>query len=319
MPISHYVTMAASSKLYVPCTSRLSDKLEGTWLSKTENYLLQQKISLLKHYIEIAVDIGSMPEPHFGPYLKSLGLFYEKLERNHSGPTKEFLEGRMSYVEYQQIQKKKRMDAESEMSVLEGKVSKNHSSIKVIQETTYVSSWSYSSEQNLALWKIFGNGDDTIAITTTKEKLRSVVERNKSLFREMKYKVHVNDVEYVDNINKPSSDTFARLSGIIQSVGHDYLAALLAKPRPYWYENEVRLVAFPISERAFKRQDGIELDVQMKKITYREAMDGATSFIEGIYLPPHLTTDSPQYKAVIEINNQYGISRDLVKIDKIEI
>jgi hypothetical protein len=321
MPLSHYVNMVASSKMYVPLTKRLSDPMEGTWFSETENKLTRERIPYLEHKIFLRDKSRDLNEKEFRTFYHEYGSgFYEQLELEGDGPVKEFLENKKSFEAIRQYFTEQAEECPEEIAYCKRILSTNKEHLGMVKEMTFVSSWSKSEEQNIAMWKLFGHGDDTIAITTTVEKLIGVVEKNKPLLDQMGYSGDVSEVNYIEKIHNPSITNLTKMYEIMNKVQWSHVASLLVKPRPYQYENEVRLIIFPLVGAYLKKMDHVELDIDMNYGGFEELLSGGNEgFIEEIYLPPNLTTESPQYKAITHINENFGIPNWKLKIDRIEI
>ncbi len=97
--------------------------------------------------------------------------------------------------------------------------------IRRLRENIYVSCWTLSAHDNMALWKLYSSASTGIAITTTKEQLiRSCAEWAAEEC------VQIFKVEYIDHLKNPDM--------IIGS----YSDPLRFKHKAYKYETEIRVV-----------------------------------------------------------------------------
>jgi hypothetical protein len=321
MPLSHYVNMVARSKLYVPITRRLSDPMEGIWFNETENHFINQQIPYLKHKLHLFEKSKELNEEQFRAfYHEYAGGMFESLEMEGWGPVKQFLDRKLEYSKVQEYFANEAHDCPSEISLLERSLSSNKEHLGLIKDRTYVSSWSIGTEQNLALWKLYGHGDDTVAITTSIEKLKKVAEENLGEMDELGYRAEVVEIQYIDKIHRPTEESLNAMRKVFSKLQWGHVASLAVKPKPYHYENEVRLIVFPIIGAHAIEQEAIELEINVKGGGYADLLlDGETSFIDEIYLPPNLTKESPQYKAVSEINEAFGVPNWRLKFDHIKM
>lgn len=319
MPISHYVNLISTQRLYIPKTKHLSDILEGTWFSKTEIYFHNQKISYLKNEIQRSENVLGKSESEFNAYLGGLSNFSKNIELSIPGDTMDYIDGRIDFEKLKNLSSASKRANEMELEILEFRVSDVKSYAEQTKNRTFVSSWSQSDEQNLALWKIFGKGDDAIAITTTMEKLQVAISKNEPYLRKHGLQAVVKEVNYIKEINKPGNSTYGKMLELRRVNGYEDLASLLVKPKPYAFENEVRVVAFPYLGSETCNFEGLELEVRLTGIKFSEGLTGETPFIEEVYLPPHLSNSSPQYKSLVELNKKYGLSPNLIQIDRIDI
>lgn len=123
--------------------------------------------------------------------------------------------------------------------------------IKKSKKNTYISCWSMSAIDNMALWHLYSNISTGIAITTTKEKLiqeclHSVDNENIEIFK----------VQYINHFNNPDM--------IIGS----YTDSLRFKHKAYSYEREVRIVINRTNHNASNKEqpEGIKVRVNINNL-----------------------------------------------------
>jgi hypothetical protein len=92
-----------------------------------------------------------------------------------------------------------------------------------VRKGSYVSCWSLGAKDNMALWQLYGGGPNSVAITSTLDKLMRIA-------LEWRIRVLIHKVEYIDHFKNPD-----------MIVGR-YTDLLQFKHEAYKYEAEVRIV-----------------------------------------------------------------------------
>jgi len=98
---------------------------------------------------------------------------------------------------------------------------------------TFISCWSLDEFESDALWKLYGNGNGSIAIKTTVKKFKKVALGADNVFLGLA-KGNLLKIEYIDH-QKPNEDLFKELSG-------NELAPLTKKNMGFAFEKEARLI-----------------------------------------------------------------------------
>lgn len=106
----------------------------------------------------------------------------------------------------------------------------------------YINCWHINGYESLAMWKVFSSNKNSIAISTTKNKLISSIIDDKE-------KVYIKEVEYSDllksdgvpvdfQLSAKDGNTFCVKSDAVMNI---YNNTLLRKSKYYEYEQELRL------------------------------------------------------------------------------
>lgn len=294
--------------------------MEGAWIFSIENLLRESKTKGHEYNIFWANQVESQDEAEFRLLIEKSGDFAKALYNYPGDKLGDFLAGTITYSEYKQHVSQQKSEAETELSGIKTFAEKNRGSITRIRDATYVSCWSKSTDQNLALWKIYGKGDDCVAITTSEEKLDTIISANKAALDELGFKAVVREVLYFPNITHPNYSTLYLLHRTMHITEDDEtIFSLRIKPMPYEYEKEVRLIVFPSLE-GMASPNEIELEIPIHENVFDSLITGIeiSNFIEEVHLPPQLTVNSPQYKAIQAINQKFGVQAP-IKIDNIKL
>jgi hypothetical protein len=97
----------------------------------------------------------------------------------------------------------------------------------------FISCWNLDKFESDALWKLYGNGNGSIAIKTTVKKLEKVTLSSNNDFLGLA-KGNLSKVEYIDH-HKPNED-------LLKELMSTKLAPLTKKNKGFAFEKEVRLI-----------------------------------------------------------------------------
>lgn len=149
---------------------------------------------------------------------------------------------------------------------------------KELREGVFINCWSLGADDNMALWKLYGKTDDSVAITTTVSKLSDALDnyigQGRLLLRKVEYIKHWRDPQIEI---KPYSNVFK-----YKTVG-------------YAFENEVRIILdrFDQTFEATSKDEGVALPVNLSK------------FLRSVVVSPEC---SPWFKEVVQdIADKYGV------------
>lgn len=94
-----------------------------------------------------------------------------------------------------------------------------------LRERVYLNCWHLGPDDNMAMWKIYGQSSSSVAITTTVKKLRDVLKSAK-----LRYYIGIAKVEYIKHWRDPD----IRIA--------PYSNVFSYKAVPYRFEQEVRVI-----------------------------------------------------------------------------
>lgn len=140
------------------------------------------------------------------------------------------------------------------------------------REKVVVSSWHINEYESFAMWQIFTQNSEGLAIQSTIGRLQ------KALAEEKEFKQYIGEVNYIDYKKEyiPFDDVFF---------------PFLFKRKSFQYEREVRILS-DLSENDIKINDGLKIDVDIKQL------------IEKIYIHPK--SENWYKRLVIELVSKLG-------------
>jgi hypothetical protein len=149
------------------------------------------------------------------------------------------------------------------------------------REKVVVSSWHINEYESFAMWQIFTQNSEGLAIQSTIGRLQKALEVEKD------FKQYIGEVNYIDYKKEyiPFDDMFF---------------PFLFKRKSFQYEREVRILA-DLSEQEIKINDGLKIDVDINQL------------IEKIYIHPK--SENWYKKLVIELVDKLGFDFEIEKSD----
>jgi hypothetical protein len=149
------------------------------------------------------------------------------------------------------------------------------------REKVVVSSWHINEYESFAMWQIFTQNSEGLAIQSTLGRIQSALEYEKDI------KQYIGAVNYIDYKKEyiPFDDMFF---------------PFLFKRKSFQYEREVRIIA-DLSDQQIKINDGIKIDVNLSEL------------IEKIYIHPK--SQNWYKKLVIELVSKLGFDFEIEKSD----
>jgi hypothetical protein len=152
---------------------------------------------------------------------------------------------------------------------------------KTHREKVAISSWHINEYESFAMWQIFTQNSEGLAIQSTIGRLQ------KSLIPENNYKQFIGEVNYIDYKKEyiPFDDMFF---------------PFLFKRKSFQYEREVRIIT-DVAENKITLNDGLKINVDIDQL------------IETIYIHPK--SENWYKNLVIDLVKQLGFDFDIEKSD----
>jgi hypothetical protein len=196
-------------------------------------------------------------------------LLSEKLFLSRSDKFEDQYEGTFSEPTYEEI--KKLSDNNPEFL----------SYYKTHRENVVVSSWHINEYESFAMWQIFTQNSEGIAIQSTIGRLQKALEVEKE------FKQYIGEVKYIDYKKEfiPFDDMFF---------------PFLFKRKSFQYEREVRIIADITSEN-IKINEGLKIQIDINQL------------IEKIYIHPK--SENWYKRLVIELVSKLGFDFEIEKSD----
>ncbi|HEU4496515.1 MAG TPA: hypothetical protein VFR70_05655 [Flavobacterium sp.] len=154
-------------------------------------------------------------------------------------------------------------------------------SYKSQREKVVISSWHINEYESFAMWQIFTQNSEGLAIQST---IRRIQE---ALHLESQYEQHIGKVNYIDYKKEyiPFDDDFF---------------PFLFKRKSFQYEREVRIIS-NLSAHSLKINEGVKIDVDLNKL------------IEKVYIHPK--SENWYKNLVIQLVRQLGFDFTIGKSD----
>jgi hypothetical protein len=152
---------------------------------------------------------------------------------------------------------------------------------KTHREKVAISSWHINEYESFAMWQIFTQNSEGLAIQSTVKRLQDALNPEKN------YKQYIGEVNYIDYKKEyiPFDDMFF---------------PFLFKRKSFQYEREVRIIT-DVSENPIKLNDGLKINVDISLL------------IEKIYIHPK--SENWYKNLVIQLVTQLGFDFEIEKSD----
>lgn len=152
---------------------------------------------------------------------------------------------------------------------------------KAHREKVAISSWHINEYESFAMWQIFTQNSEGLAIQSTVKRLQDALAPEKN------YKLHIGEVNYIDYKKEyiPFDDLFF---------------PFLFKRKSFQYEREIRIIT-DVTENTIKLNDGLKINVDI------------TQLIEKIYIHPK--SENWYKNLVIQLVTQLGFDFEIEKSD----
>jgi hypothetical protein len=152
---------------------------------------------------------------------------------------------------------------------------------KTHREKVAISSWHINEYESFAMWQIFTQNSEGLAIQSTVKRLQEALAPEKN------YKLHIGEVNYIDYKKEyiPFDDLFF---------------PFLFKRKSFQYEREVRIIT-DVADNNIKLNDGLKINVDISQL------------IEKIYIHPK--SENWYKNLVIQLVKQLGFDFEIEKSD----
>lgn len=152
---------------------------------------------------------------------------------------------------------------------------------KIHREKVAISSWHINEYESFAMWQIFTQNSEGLAIQSTVKRLQDALHPEKN------YKQYIGEVNYIDYKKEyiPFDDMFF---------------PFLFKRKSFQYEREVRIIT-DVADNNIKLNDGLKINVDINQL------------IEKIYIHPK--SENWYKNLVIQLVKQLGFDFEIEKSD----
>ena len=152
---------------------------------------------------------------------------------------------------------------------------------KTHREKVAISSWHINEYESFAMWQIFTQNSEGLAIQSTVKRLKKALDSEKN------FEQHIGEVNYIDYKKEyiPFDDMFF---------------PFLFKRKSFQYEREIRILS-DVSQNNIKLNDGLKINVDINQL------------IEKIYIHPK--SENWYKNLVIELVSKLGFDFAIEKSD----
>ena len=180
-----------------------------------------------------------------------------------------------------------------------------YAEIDRVRKSSFISCWHLASDQNIAMWKLYGSGIEAVAVRSTVGKLRAVLAAQKASLEAKGIKGNVTRVQYVDRkIVEDEPDELLKCFD-----PSDLFFPVTVKHSAYEYEKEVRLILVQ-TESASPPPAGHHFKVA-------DTSKQLTAFVDAVYLNPMLPSNHWFCELVDYQHKLHGLPNALRKHDLI--
>ncbi|WP_088104768.1 DUF2971 domain-containing protein [Halalkalibacter urbisdiaboli] len=327
MSLAKYIDLLRTKSLYFPSASCFDDETEGKWI--IHSFLIADKIRLsqMKNNKELVEGLLKRSNNNEAYLFREVSSLLK--ENNVNFLLKDVLKNFSFYYLYNKpkFNGKKYLE-----SLIEGwtkrleefpdKKMESISQVKIHRDSTYINCWNSASEMSLAMWQLFGGGEESVAIRTTRDKLQQVLDSNADYLQEKGYDFGISDIHYLSNLKNPDEKTRDKIMEILTEGKATSVAQFSIKPSEYEYENEVRGIIYPLRSKFDKVVDPEpELNGFSIPIVHRTNKSQITSmrdFIDEVHIHPLKNRKSLIFKVLYEIHQLYKMESIPIKCNTIE-
>jgi hypothetical protein len=320
MSLAKYIDLLQSKTLFCPKASLFQDNTEGKWLAHA-SLVNQKKQQLMilnnkRQLEEILLEAKGNYDKLFEISMKMLN----KLHSKNKNPVLATILEKIIILDHDKLEEYFSVTIENWTKLhkqynLHASKWKQQTMIK--RESTYISCWYRASSMSMAMWELYGGGDEAIAISIKPEMLEKLLIQNKEKLTLLGLDGQISKVKYIEGLNNPDKDLSFKLFEELNHYNDVRVGEFCVKPALYSYENEVRLILYPKSspfdpiEDPNPERDSILLNIEKNQIKL-------DSFISGVHIHPLLNSNSMMAHVVKSINTQYGLSNLPIISDHVE-
>lgn len=320
MSLAKYVDLLRSKSIFCPKASLFHDETEGKWIAHAVLWREKQRWQRVREYLGVLQDIVDLADGD-----QDAALVHSVNAYNQLPPEEERSVLSDVLKDVLNVYPSKRIE------YLEGTINgwrKNHDGyntevakwlreITVDRESTYISCWNSAPSMSLAMWSLYGGGNESLAIRLKPGKLDELLSRNQNWLQDNGLEGQVVDVDYFDDLPTPGAELQKELISKLGAGKDVRVGAFSIKPALYQYENEVRLIVYP------KRELGLPLsdpnpELNGLSLSIGESNRSLSDFIEAVYVHPLVGADSMMVRVIKAIHEQFGLSGLPIIADKVE-
>lgn len=323
MSLAKYIDVLTTGALFLPKAALLNDETEGKWIARAillgEKSRWQKANNNAKKILVALETAKSSPDQIL---LESSRLYQtlSDVDKNSvlgevlSDVTRVYSDKREEYLR-SCVQGWIRNHDNFNATVQQWKTS-----LAIHRESTYISCWNRADSMSLAMWSLYGGGTESVVVRTTVKKLDRWLQRQATWLKERALTGGVYPISYLTGLQNPDKTLVDDLLGRLTDAEDTTVAQFCIKPDLYAYEQEVRVLVYPIRRITDPVIDP-HPDVDGFAMPIRESDSKANReehLFEAVHLHPMLGPDSMMNRVVRELHTQFGLSSIPIFTDRVE-
>ncbi len=185
----------------------------------------------------------------------------------------------------------------------EGNIRELIEEVERIKRSTFLSCWHIEENQNMAMWKVYGQFEECVAVKTTFGKLQDVLSKNEDVLKQYGFAYGFKQVKYI-NKDQMYHPEYLRPRASYDSFHEKCIDALSLKHEIYSYEKELRLILTmdELKKDKFNYEKGIRLKIGDKPADI-------TNLIYQVHVNPILSEDHLLINLIRYINKLHGLEQ----------
>lgn len=322
MSLAKYVDLLRSRAIFCPKASLFEDETEGKWIAHAVLRGQKERRSRTRRNAERLQQLLDECAGDQDRILRTASDIYRNLNTDERKSAFGSILARVARIFPHKREEYLRETVSSWLKLYEDhnqSLQQWTHEVSVHRESTYISCWNRADSMSLAMWKLYGGGTESIAIRSNVDKLRALLANNLDRLQKEGFDGEVIDVAYVEGLKDPDENLQADLLDRLTLGKGVRTGTFSVKPSMYSYENEVRVIVYPVQDFFSPVVDphphlrGISLVIGGDNAT-----DALSAFIESVYLHPMLDVDSMMVRVVKAIHERFGLADLPVITDKVE-
>lgn len=251
MAFSKYVDLLRTGSLYCRRADSFYDKTEGEWLVHVQTLswsewreIISNELKIHRRLIRELETNALLPQYVYGcldkikesdeyknvPYetTEMLDALKDDFQSRYHEVISDFIESLKNYLQQWSANYEEIKDGWIELI----------EEVKRIKESSFLNCWHIAEYQHMAMWKIYGQYDECVAIKTTYENLQRVISKNDDILKQYGITYGFKQINYIGKVQKyhPKSQRAS------YSFHEKCVDALSLKHEIYSYEKELRLI-----------------------------------------------------------------------------
>lgn len=316
MPFTKYIDFLRTCSIYCARADKFEDPTEGEWVAQLrlladDDLWMQNRDTVFARRLlikklkactaqtkqEIARCVDEVVATKFGWTLQITDDDYDF--KNYSDTPAELADAleEADLPVYEEVFHDSRPQAKDTPSL--------YTEIERVRRSSFVSCWHLASDQNIAMWKLYGSGVEAVAIKSTVGKLRKVLADQDASLVAQGLLGNITRVQYVDS--EAIQDEPEELLKYFDPG--DLFFPVTVKHAAYEYEKEVRLILIQTSP--------VNLSPSGHHFRVANSPSELTGFLDAVYINPMLPKNHWFFELVEYQHKLHDFPKTLLRHDLI--